>query len=183
MSTREAIIALADELIRERGYNAFSYHDLSRALGIKTASIHYHFPKKSDLGIAVVQDQLTKIQALKQQLADKSPLEKLEGFLSIYSKIRKENKVCLVGSLATDLHSVDEAVGEELKKLGKMILEWVTEILTEGKKKKVFRFFEDPRTKAMLIISSMLASVQLTRLTKQGDFSLIRNAIVKDLKS
>ena len=50
----ERLLDLAQEFIQTCGYNAFSYRDLAEATGITTASIHYHFRTKSDLGQAVV---------------------------------------------------------------------------------------------------------------------------------
>src|ERR1700676_5055278 len=52
--TAEQILDLAEILIQTRGYSAFSYQDISDALGMTKASIHYHFASKTDLGIAVV---------------------------------------------------------------------------------------------------------------------------------
>src|SRR6185295_2042375 len=52
--TAEQILDLAETLIQTRGYSAFSYQDIADSLGIRKASIHYHFPSKTDLGIAVV---------------------------------------------------------------------------------------------------------------------------------
>ena len=64
MSKREEIIQLADTLIRQKGYNAFSFYEISDKVGIKTASIHYHFPAKSDLGIAVVDLHIKNLNGL-----------------------------------------------------------------------------------------------------------------------
>ena len=81
---KESILKLADHLIKAKGYNAFSFHDLSKAIGIKTASIHYHFPTKSDLGIAIIQDHIRRLAVLKDSLAGKDPVTRLKGFFSIY---------------------------------------------------------------------------------------------------
>jgi hypothetical protein len=90
--------------------------------------------------------------------------------------------VCIVGSLATDLHTVEEGIQKELKVLAEKILEWVTEILEEGKAKNAFAFQVAPRTKALLIITNMLAIVQLSRLTKADDFTLLKETIIQELK-
>ena len=47
METKDKIRNLAEELIRTKGYNAFSYADLSAPLQIKNAAIHYHFPSNA----------------------------------------------------------------------------------------------------------------------------------------
>lgn len=54
VNTSQQIIEIALPLMIERGYNAFSYADITERLEIRKASIHYHFPNKSDLGRAVV---------------------------------------------------------------------------------------------------------------------------------
>ncbi len=182
MSTKEKILTLTDEFIRERGFNAFSFYDLSKVLGIKTASIHYHFPTKIDLGVELLKSHTQKTKELREKVKDRSPEKKLEAFLSIYTKIKADHKVCIVGSLATDLHSIDAKMGNEVKILAAEILSWVTEILKEGKKKKVFSFDIPPRTKALMIIGNMLSALQLSRLTGDKDFDLIKKTVVNDLK-
>ena len=52
--TAERILDVAEELLRTRGFNAFSYADVAAELGITKASLHYHFPGKGELGNALV---------------------------------------------------------------------------------------------------------------------------------
>ncbi|HCN1086308.1 TPA: TetR/AcrR family transcriptional regulator, partial [Escherichia coli] len=52
MSTYENILRITDTLIQQRGFLGFSYADLEKEIGIRKASIHHHFPRKTDLGIA-----------------------------------------------------------------------------------------------------------------------------------
>ena len=53
-SVETSILDIAQTLAQTRGYNAFSYRDISEVIGIKTSSIHYYFPTKGDLGEALV---------------------------------------------------------------------------------------------------------------------------------
>lgn len=182
MTTRETIIEVADQLIRSNGFNAFSFKDISNKIGIKTASVHYHFPTKSDLGVATIKEHIKRFEQLKAELSNKSPLVKLKGFLAVYSQIKSENKVCLVGSLATDLNTVDDHIKKELKHFAELILNWVSEVLAEGKKQKIFEFETAPRTKALMIITNILAIVQLSRLTKPDDFEIVKETILKELR-
>jgi TetR/AcrR family transcriptional repressor of nem operon len=182
-TTKDVIINLADDFIRDKGYNAFSFNDISKGMGIKTASIHYHFPSKSDLGVSVIRKHRQGFEGLKKKYEGKGPEKKLEAFFSIYSQLKSENKICLVGSLATDFNTVDKKVKSDLKLLAAQILDWVTEILIEGKQKRVFNFKMDPRTKAILIITNMLAIVQLSRLTTPSDVDTVKKAITRELKS
>src|SRR6266436_1065650 len=45
---------LAEAHIRHAGYRGFSFRDLAAELGIKSASVHHHFPTKASLAAAVV---------------------------------------------------------------------------------------------------------------------------------
>jgi TetR/AcrR family transcriptional regulator, transcriptional repressor for nem operon len=179
--TRETIIALADVLIREKGFNAFSFHDISKTIGIKTSSIHYYFPTKSDLCISIIQNQEKLLRKVIEDAEGKDPLVRLKRFIAVYSQMVTENKVCLVGSLCTDLNTVEEPVKKELLKVAENILMWVTAILKDGRDQKVFKFKTAPRTKALLVISNMMAMVQLCRLTGKSSFDTVKLALIKEL--
>ncbi len=181
MSTREEIIKVGDELIRGRGYHAFSFSDISKALDIKNASIHYHFPSKTDLGVAVVQQHIEKLDKLIASVEGKNPLVQLKAFLSVYTHTRVGNKICIVGSMAVALTTVDEVMSKEVKILVGKVIHWLTEILEEGRAQKVFRFRSTPRTRALMIAGTMLASVQLSRITGAKDFEAIKDGIVDEL--
>lgn len=181
MDTKEQIVALADHLIRDKGYNAFSFYDISKAVGIKTASIHYHFPSKSDLGISVIDQHINNLQVLKEKFKNKTPLEKLNKFFSIYINIQSEDKICLVGSLATDFQTLDGQVKERLKMFSNNMLEWVSDFLQEGRTQNQFHFEGEPRTKAIIIIGNMLSIVQLSRITGENDIKTVIDSIKQDL--
>src|SRR5262245_64393090 len=53
--TRTLILDAAQDLIQRLGANAVSYQHLSEAVGIRKASIHYHFPTKQDLLEALIE--------------------------------------------------------------------------------------------------------------------------------
>ncbi len=178
MTTRDQIIELTDTLVRDQGYNAFSFYDIAQKLKIKNASIHYYFPTKTDLGIALLETHTERLHQLQESVKQKDSLTKLKAFLSIYNVIHSEGRVCIVGSLATDLKTVEPKMARVLKSFANEILEWVTAILKEGRESKAFFFSETPRTKALMMITNMLAAVQLTRLTGEKDFLLIRENVL-----
>ncbi|MBX2907807.1 MAG: TetR/AcrR family transcriptional regulator [Taibaiella sp.] len=183
MTTRDRIVALADDLIRDRGINAFSFADISEEMGIKNASVHYYFPTKSSLCLAVIKRQQVALEEMISLAKKSAPLDRLEQYMSIYDRSKEADRVCLVGSLAPDLHTLNEDIRVALKEVAARILEWVTEILEEGRDEGVFRFGGNARSRALLIVTNMLASLQLTRLTKSEDFSIIKKSIIKDLTS
>ncbi len=181
MSTRESIIQLADQLIRDKGYNAFSFYDIAKTLGIKNASIHYYFPGKTQLGIAVIKEQSRRFNDLKQAVAAKHPAEQLRAFAHTYASTRQEERICIVGSLASDLHTLDNETGQSLALFAQEVIEWLETVLEQGKKLGDFTFAVPARTKALLIITNLLGGLQLTRLTQPQDFYTIAETIIQEL--
>lgn len=53
VNSKEAILLAAKTIAQSQGYNGLNFRDLAQSVGIKAASIYYHFPSKADLGIAV----------------------------------------------------------------------------------------------------------------------------------
>jgi AcrR family transcriptional regulator len=181
MSTKESIIQLADQLIRDKGYNAFSFYDIAKTLGIKNASIHYYFPGKAQLGIAVVGYHSQRLQVLKQTVAGLAPLKKIKAFIYTYAQTHLEERVCLVGSLASALHTLEPALGQQLKTYSQELLNWLEEVLEEGRQSADFSFTLPARTKALMIITNLLAALQLSRLTGAQDFYTIAETIIQEL--
>lgn len=47
-ATADLILDVAEARIRMDGFHAVSFNDIATELGIKSASVHDHFPKKED---------------------------------------------------------------------------------------------------------------------------------------
>jgi hypothetical protein len=60
-----------------------------------------------------------------------------------------------------------------------MILNWLTSILASGKQKKIFTFKEEPRNKAVVLLSSLIASLQLSRILEKLDYKSIYQTILE----
>jgi TetR/AcrR family transcriptional repressor of nem operon len=50
--TAERLMDLAEARIRQAGYRGFSFRDLAAEIGIKSASVHHHFPTKAGMAAA-----------------------------------------------------------------------------------------------------------------------------------
>jgi TetR/AcrR family transcriptional repressor of nem operon len=51
--TAERLMDLAESHMRNAGYGGFSFRDLAAEIGIKSASVHHHFPTKATMAAAV----------------------------------------------------------------------------------------------------------------------------------
>lgn len=182
--TREKIMELGENLIRTKGYNAFSYQDISSELGIKNAAIHYYFPSKENLGTSIVKTNIQRFEEMVENMRSRGfdEWQQLESFIKIYVKSHREQKLCIIGSLGPDVNTLNEPTKAELIRMTEMILKWLTGLLSSGKQKKLFSFKQEPQNKALMLLSSLIASLQLSRIMKNIDYKIIHQNIIEDLK-
>lgn len=74
-SPRENLLDTAEQLFTSRGYTAVTLKDIAKALGIKQASLYYHFPLgKEDLYVEVMLRHLERRSiVLKRAIAQSNP--------------------------------------------------------------------------------------------------------------
>lgn len=132
--TAQQILDVAQEMVRSRGYSAFSYADISKQVGIRKASIHYHFPSKDDLVRELVmryrQGMARQCGLISQ--SDASPKEQLRQFADLYRKGLAEGQICLCAMLAADLAVLPETVQAEVRLFFQQTEAWLAELLKRG---------------------------------------------------
>ena len=182
--TREKILELGENLIRTKGYNAFSYQDISSELGIKNAAVHYYFPSKKNLGTSIVKTNIQRFEEMVDNMNSRrfDEWQQLETFIKIYIRSNREKKKCLVGSLSPDYNTLDDSTKRELKRMIDIILKWLAELLEKGKAKNIFAFHDEPSSKALNIFSSLVASLQLFGIIDKFEYKSFCNSILEELK-
>lgn len=127
-NTREKIIELAQEAIATRGYSAFSFRELAAELGIKSASIHYHFPTKTHLGVEVARSYRNRLQQALEQITHQHPEPKqaLEGLIAIYrQEARTSQRMTVCTMLAAEIKNLPDEICEEMKAFYTLNLGWI----------------------------------------------------------
>lgn len=182
METKEQIIEIANNLLIERGFNAFSYKTISEEINIKTSSIHYHFPTKSDLGVAVICKHHEALEQTIIKTKNKTPLEKINKLFNYYKRLAEEQKVCIVGALISDINTMDEPLRKELLCFATTVVNWVAAILEEGQKQKLFKPIANTRLKAKLVMTNLMALVQIARIEKnKQSFAMSTQVLLDEL--
>ena len=164
--TKVEILDLAEDLMLNRGFNGFSYANISSALKIKNAAIHYYFPAKADLGLAIIQRARERFAGWTQdeRMPGKSAKEKLEAFFRSYLRfLEAGQRVCLGGALETDFKTLPSEMQVQTQKFASEILAWMEGILGEGQEKHIFSFPGKAKDQAILILSSLQGALQMTR--------------------
>lgn len=165
-NSKRTILNLAESLLQDKGFNGFSYAHIATELGVKNAAIHYHFPTKEALSIAVIQRyrERFKLWINNTRVKDLTYPKKLDWFFSIYNDMRAdEGKVCLVGSMEAEFNSIPAGLQAEVQALHKELLKWLEATLSAGREAGAFRFNGEPADKAALILSSLQGALQMAR--------------------
>jgi TetR/AcrR family transcriptional repressor of nem operon len=180
---QERLLELGETLIRTRGFNAISYADLSRKLQVKNAAIHYHYPTKEDLGIAIIRYNREKFDQFCQHMIKREfkSDEQIRRYIRIYSSSLQDEKVCLVGSLGPDYATFGTAMQNELKNLTSEILDWFTQVLEQGRNEGIFQFKAEPQTQALLIITNLTSALILSKIMGATAFHQITDSVMSSL--
>lgn len=183
-NSKRTILNLAESMLQDKGFNGFSYAHIASELGVKNAAIHYHFPTKEDLSIAVVRRYRERFKLwINNSRVKALPSEgKLDWFFSIYTEMRADKgKVCLVGSMEAEFNSIPEGLQGEIQSLHKEMLTWLQSTLSEGREAGVFAFKGEPADKAALIMSTLQGGLQMARALGTKKFRDVIEQIRLDL--
>lgn len=131
---REEILSVAEAHMRAGGYDAISFREIATAIGIKSASVHYHFPQKSDLGEAVVSRYAARVYAFLGRPDDpvETPQVRLKRLCEVYAMaLMEEDLNCLCCVLGAESKDLPETVSAAVAAFFARMLEW-TERALEG---------------------------------------------------
>jgi TetR/AcrR family transcriptional repressor of nem operon len=165
--TRTQIIDRARELMMQHGFNGFSYRDISTELGVKNAAIHYHFPSKTDLVLALIDDLHDTLRRSTSPFMayGGSAREQLEGlFCFTLDQCRAGRPVCVVGALAVDYDEFPEEVKSANNQFMDDTRKWMVRVLELGREQGEFDFPGDPGNKAIAIQAALQGGRQQYRI-------------------
>lgn len=156
--TAESILDAAQKMLYKAGYNAFSYRDISEIVGIKTSSIHYHFPAKADLATALAKRWRKSFASalLAIDIDHYTPSEKLKALFQSFSlKFKECCSVCPCSMLSTDFANIPESARREVRASWEDAERWIAVVLDEGRRSGEFHFEGDPESVALSIFASI----------------------------
>jgi TetR/AcrR family transcriptional repressor of nem operon len=164
--TGEEILNAAEDLLQRRGYNAFSYHHIAVQLGVRNAAIHYHFPAKEDLGVALVQRYQERFGQWVKATEDlEDAWSRLRAYFQTYLDFLEAGcKCCPGGVLGTEFHALPEAMREQARSLARDIHDWITRTLDAGRAQGALTFAGRAEDKAVELGAALQGGLQIARL-------------------
>lgn len=114
--TAGAIMDAAEGRIRRAGYGGFSFREIAADVGVKSASVHYHFPTKEKLAAAVARrytDRFFEAVDHRSALGD----DVVQAWRHVFSAaLRRDGKMCLCGALGATSQDLADEVRDEVKR-------------------------------------------------------------------
>jgi TetR/AcrR family transcriptional repressor of nem operon len=159
-----------------RGYNGFSYKDISQKLGIKNAAIHNYYPKKEDLVAALLEDSRKKLAANIAEIVESggSARDQLQYYFDYALKEFDEGKsICPPGSVILDFEELPEKVQKQNMLLLDEIVSWISKVLKAGLEQGEFNFSDPVDARAELVVEALMGARQLSSI--KGRKTLVRS--------
>lgn len=151
MNTKTVLLDTAETLACRRGFDGFSYSDLADCVGIRKASVHYHYPTKADLSAALI----SRYRAmLLNRLASISENElrasgRLLAFLDLYRAASQGGRsLCLCIAFSVTQNALPDRTRREVERLHKDVVQWLQAVFRLALADGTIRAVADPGAEA-----------------------------------
>lgn len=122
---RDAILDAAESRARAAGYNGFSFRELAADVGIKSASVHYHFPTKGDLAFALMERYREKALAVLDEPADAGTA--LARMIDLFRNAARGGEMCLCGAIGASAACLPQTVQLSAARFSEALVAWLRE--------------------------------------------------------
>lgn len=129
LQMRQRIVAAADRLFYQCGYNRTSFSDIADAAEIPRGNFYYHFKSKDEILEAVIDARMAAIGAMldQWQCDIAAPRDRLERFVQIL--LNEEPNVlrygCPIGSLNMELAKNQVELQSHAAQMFNLFLDWL----------------------------------------------------------
>jgi TetR/AcrR family transcriptional repressor of nem operon len=173
--TARRILDTAEGLLQVRGYNGFSYADVSAQVGITKAALHYHFAGKADLGVALITRYASRFAEALAAIdsSDATPAGRLAGYASLYAQVLRQERMCLCGMLAAEYQTLPEPMREAVTGFFEANENWLEKVLEDGRQDGSLRFPGASRETARMVIACLEGAMLVAR--PSGDLDRFRS--------
>jgi TetR/AcrR family transcriptional repressor of nem operon len=173
--TREKILSVARLMVQAHGYNALSFREIGKVVGVSSAAIHHHFATKGELGAALAQRYTDEAEKCFGGFSEAS--EDLSVCLRNYTNVfraalENDNRMCLCGIMSAEQDDLPTEVRAEVDRFTEVNVAWLTQLLSRHNPKAGV---EVAQQHAYAIFSAIEGAQLVSR--GRGDISVFDNAV------
>lgn len=165
---REQIVDTALQAAQRDGLRSVSFRQLADAVGVKSASVHYHFPTKRDLAESMVQRYTERFEARLADIARRKRTlnGKLDGLIQVFEQVLAEDDLCLCGMMAAELTALDANTRRALKHFFNVTEDWLARELETHRDD--IRIGLAPDALGRVILAGLEGAILLDRVDRDG---------------
>jgi TetR/AcrR family transcriptional repressor of nem operon len=180
---RDEILNVAQELLQTEGYRAFSFRDLAARIGIKSASVHYYFPTKDALALALLERYHAQMLANLTGLAACSPAQRIAAYCEVFIQTFQDGRrICPGASFTADYEALPPAVQERLSDFYRENTRWLEETIRAGGACGEFRCFADPGLVASAVFCALEGAILMGRVSDGQSLQHMREWVLDSLR-
>lgn len=181
---RATLLSKAEQLIRTRGYAGFSYADLSAAVGITKAAIHYHFPTKENLVSSAIEEYRARYAEAFRRIEADHPhaLDRIDAYGRLYLAGLDQGVGCLCAALAVEHDVLPEVLKTATASFFAQHLARLEQIYVDGLARKQVSAALTGREAARMILATLEGALLIERLLgERKGFEVALRALGKSL--
>ena len=170
--TIDRLMDAAEAGMRQRGYHAVSFRDLADELGIKSASVHYYFRQKEDLGLALVERYANRFfDTLMNEVAGaETETARIAAFCKVYrSALTGDERICLCGMLGSESRGLPEKLSQAVAGFFEANIKWLANAMSSN------RPLRERRRRATQIVAALQGAMMLAG--SLGDYKLFDQVV------
>ena len=161
---KTALLDSAEHAARRSGFDGFSYADLAGDVGIRKASIHYHFPSKADLSLALMARYQEDFRKVCEQVdaQDATAGGRLAALIERYKDaLDGGERLCLCVAFSVSRDSLSAQTTQQMAGFRRMMLGWLETVFAKAQEDRTIRNVNDPAMEAAAALP-LLEGAQLT---------------------
>ena len=179
MDTAQQILDTAEGLIQKRGFFGFSFQDIAEEIGIKKASIYYHFPAKAELGRAVIDRYRQRMRETTDAIEQDGGIDHWQALTLYLEPIltlgRIPDQACLCGVLGGEYLGLPEEMQEEISGFFSEHHRFLAGLLEKGREAGAFQFGGSAGGCAKLLFGAIEGGLLIKRTT--GDTAYLDDIV------
>jgi TetR/AcrR family transcriptional regulator, transcriptional repressor for nem operon len=128
IETRRQIVDVADRLFYQQGFEATSFADIAREVGLSRGNFYYHFKTKDEILAAVIAQRMANTRAMLEAWEQGPPTERIRSFVHILIANRAKIMAygCPVGTLCNELAKLDHVAKDDAAGLFALFRDWLS---------------------------------------------------------
>jgi TetR/AcrR family transcriptional regulator, transcriptional repressor for nem operon len=117
-----AIMDAAERRMRMAGFNGFSFREIAADVGVKSSSVHYHFPTKESLAAAVIRRYTKDVEDIIERCFDAETDPVKVWTRAFRGTLHSEDRICPCAVLGAESQDIPPEVATEVKGFFEMCL-------------------------------------------------------------